>query len=104
MEAIGAAKNKSYMEVSYDVKGIHTVVVFPRILVQKINHRWRSPLVQKEELSRPVIKGWVGKTFHFPLLYFLASLTSPFPAPCPPVVPTPVPAPSNPEGDLMIFD
>ncbi len=78
--------------------------LFPRKIVRKINHRWRSPLFQKEELSRPVIKGWVGKTSYSPLLYFLASSAPFLPGPRSPFVPTPVPAPSNLEGDLMIFD
>ncbi len=32
-------------------------------LVHKTNHRWRSPLVEKEDLTRPVIEGWVGGPF-----------------------------------------
>jgi hypothetical protein len=29
-------------------------------IVQKVDHRWCSPLNQKEDLTRPVIEGWVG--------------------------------------------
>ncbi len=76
----------------------------PWKIVQKIDHRWRSPLVQKEELLRPVIEGWVGKTFHSPLLYFLVPSAPSFLGPQPPTAPTPVPAPINSDVDLMIFD
>ncbi len=81
--------------------------LFPNKIEQKINQIWRSPFVQKEELSKPVIRvirvRW-GKTSHSPLLCFLASSAPSLPGPQPPIVPTPVPAPSNPEGDLMIYD
>ncbi len=33
-------------------------------IVQKLDHRWRSPLVQKEDMTSPVIKGWAGEPFY----------------------------------------
>jgi hypothetical protein len=35
-------------------------------IVQKVDHRWRSPLVQKEDMTRPVIEGRAGEPiYHF---------------------------------------
>jgi hypothetical protein len=33
-------------------------------IVQKVDHRWRSPLVQKEDMKRPVIEVWAGEPFY----------------------------------------
>jgi hypothetical protein len=75
-----------------------------REIVQKVDHRWRSPLNQKEDLTIPVIKGWVGETF----LYFLHLVLVPS-APSSsasrhPVAPNPAPLSLDPEVDLMNFD
>jgi hypothetical protein len=36
-------------------------------IVQKVDHRWRFPLGQKEDMTRPVIGGRAGEPFfHFP--------------------------------------
>ncbi len=72
--------------------------------ISRSNHAdlFAIPLMQNS--SRPVIEGWVGKTFHSPLLYFLAPSAPSLPGPQPPTVPTPVPAPINSDVNLMIFD
>ncbi len=33
-------------------------------IVQKVDDRWRSPFVQKEDMTRPVIEGWAGEPFY----------------------------------------
>ncbi len=46
-------------------------------VVHKTDHRWRSPLVQKEDLTRPEIEGWVGEPFlSFPDLVFVPPASS----------------------------
>jgi hypothetical protein len=46
-------------------------------IVQKVDHRWRSPLVQKEDMTRPVIEGRAGEPFyHFPNPILVPSASS----------------------------
>ncbi len=45
-------------------------------IVQETNHRWRSTLCSKEDMTRPVVGGWVGEPFHSFLLLFLVPSTS----------------------------
>ncbi len=78
--------------------------LFPRKIVRKIDHKWRSPLVQKRGIVEACGQGSGVETFHLLLPYVLVPPTSSLSTPRPPIAPTPVPAPSNPEGDMMIFD
>ncbi len=46
-------------------------------IVQKVDHRWRSPFVQKEDMTRPVIEGRAGEPFyHSPNLVLVPSALS----------------------------
>jgi hypothetical protein len=75
-----------------------------RKIVQIIDHRWRSPLIQKEDLTRPVIKGWIGETFYpFSRLVLVPPIPSSS-ASRPPIAPIPAPLPLDPGVDLMNFD
>ncbi len=46
-------------------------------IVHIIDHRWRSPLIQKEELMRPLVKGGWGKPF---ILFPISVLASTAPS------------------------
>ncbi len=73
-------------------------------IVQNLDHRWRSPLNQKEDVTRPVIKGWVGEAFYpFSRLVLVPPIPSSS-ASRPPVAPNPAPLPLDSEVDLMNFD
>ncbi len=59
------------------------VKLFFKKIVQKVDHRWRSPLVQKEDMTRPLIEGWAGEPFyHSPNSVLVPSVL-----PCPPPQP-----------------
>jgi hypothetical protein len=69
-------------------------------IVQKVDHRWRSPLGQKEDMTRSVIEGRAGEPFyHFPNPVLVPSASSRHP-----VAPKPAPLPPEPDVDLMNFD
>jgi hypothetical protein len=73
-------------------------------IVQKVDHRWRYPLVQKEDMTRPVIEGWTGEPFyHFPNSVLVPSASSSASSRSP-VTPKLAPLPLEPEVDLMNFD
>jgi hypothetical protein len=72
--------------------------------VQKVDHRWRSPLGQKEDMTRPVIEGRAGEPFyHFPNPILVPSASSSASSQHP-VTPKLAPLPLKPDVDLMNFD
>ncbi len=70
-------------------------------MVRKVDHRWRSPLVQKEDMTRPVIEGWAGGTF---LSLVLVPSASFYASSRRPDIPTHAPLSLDPDIDLMNFD
>ncbi len=77
------------------------VKLFLEKMVQKVDHRWRSPLVQKEEMTWPVIKGWAGEPFSN--LALVPSASSSTSSQCPDTQ-RPTPLPLEPDVDPMNFD
>jgi hypothetical protein len=75
-----------------------------REIVQKVDHRWCSPLNQKEDLMRHVIEGWVGEAFLSFLRLVLVPSTLSLSASRHPVAPNRAPLSLDPEVDLMNFD
>ncbi len=69
-------------------------------IVQKVDHRWRSPLVQKEDMTRHVIEGRAGEPFYLsPNLVLVPSALFRRPD-----TQKPTPLPLEPDVDLMNFD
>ncbi len=75
-----------------------------REIVQKGDHRWRCPLNQKEDLTRPVVEGWVGETYLSSLRLVLVPSSSTSLASRHPDTPKIAPITADPDQDLIVFD
>jgi hypothetical protein len=73
-------------------------------IVQETNHRWRSPLYSKKDMTRPVVHVDGGKPFSILFTFVLVPSASTSSASRHPDIPETTSAPPNPKQDLMHFD